>query len=261
MNPFILIALGFLGQFFILLFFVILHELAHCLVGVAFGLHLKRIQITPLGAIARLSGFEKLVSHKKYLVLLAGPLMSFLLFVIFYLMAFPLFWRPNLILVLFNLLPLYPLDGGRLLFTYLTKKQGLLYASQTFTKLNALFLFLLLLLSLIQVILFPFNISLLLLWLYLHKIKARFEIEKTLTFYHLILKNYKSKKILPLKPLYVHPDTPLLTLLSRFHPECLYVISLTYDDTPITLYEDTLTQLAQTHGLHRPLFHILPFMD
>lgn len=103
---------------------ILLHEAAHSAVACAFGKPPQEIEITPLGALMRLEDEASLPLGKRIAMLAAGPLASLLLCWI----ALGLtqcgwldaavgrsFFCCNLLLALGNLLPVLPLDGGRML--------------------------------------------------------------------------------------------------------------------------------------------------
>lgn len=108
---------------------LIAHELSHSLVSQHFGLRVRRIVLFVFGGVSETT--QELPSPKiEFLVAIAGPLMSFALSGLFALVAWgsgdqaalgPVAavaaWLTvvNLALGLFNLLPGFPLDGGRLL--------------------------------------------------------------------------------------------------------------------------------------------------
>ena len=102
---------------------VLLHELSHSLVAKAKKVKVESITLFFFGGVASIDD-EDLKPSTEFLMAIAGPLFSLLLFGIFYLIYFlngNLFWTAitfylyqlNLILALFNLVPGYPLDGGR----------------------------------------------------------------------------------------------------------------------------------------------------
>ena len=104
---------------------ITLHELGHALTARAFGYETHDITLSLLGGCASLVGMPR-KAYQEFLVALAGPLVSFVIAGIglasLYLpvendwlgdvLAFT-FWM-NLILGVFNLLPGFPMDGGRI---------------------------------------------------------------------------------------------------------------------------------------------------
>lgn len=112
-----------------LLFFfsIILHELAHCLVARAAGLPVQSITLFILGGVSQI-GKEAQRPGIEFLVSVAGPLASVAISAacaVLHLasrtnletVAAVAEWLAeiNLVLVLFNLIPAFPLDGGRIL--------------------------------------------------------------------------------------------------------------------------------------------------
>lgn len=124
---FVVIGQGF--YFVIVLFVVILHEYAHFFVAKSLGYKLKQVCLLPYGAQLNLS---KSISNSNHEILIAisGPLFNLFLAILFIAVwwIFPItyiytemFVNANLIIALFNLLPLSPLDGSRILLALLSK--------------------------------------------------------------------------------------------------------------------------------------------
>ena len=109
-----------------LLFFasVLFHELSHSMVARAYKIRVISITLFVFGGVARL-GREPAKPIQEFNIAIAGPIGSLVLAVAFYSLTlfFPYaqmvgalavwLWQTNAILALFNLLPGFPLDGGR----------------------------------------------------------------------------------------------------------------------------------------------------
>ncbi|MBP0016669.1 MAG: site-2 protease family protein [Cyanobacteria bacterium SBLK] len=125
---------------------VLAHELGHSLMAIARGIRVKSITLFIFGGLALLEK-EAQTPWESFLIAIAGPLVSFLLFGFFSLvqifipLPLPLFELClmlallNLILGIFNLIPGLPLDGGNILKAAIWQitgnpNKGLLYASR-----------------------------------------------------------------------------------------------------------------------------------
>ena len=123
-----------------LLFFMslLLHELAHSVVARRFGMQVKSITLFLFGGVAE-TGSEPETARAEFWVALAGPVVSLALAFSFRSLGalaslsqglsaatavFAYLSFINLALALFNLLPAFPLDGGRILRAYLWNKSG-----------------------------------------------------------------------------------------------------------------------------------------
>ncbi|MDP6934595.1 MAG: M50 family metallopeptidase, partial [Myxococcota bacterium] len=109
--------------------FVFLHELGHAGAAAAFGIRTHHITLYPFGGAAAMQvdpGKPRIETW----IALAGPMVNGLLAAI----LFPLAWAGvpgtltaawiNLGLGLFNLIPAYPMDGGRILRARLVLRHG-----------------------------------------------------------------------------------------------------------------------------------------
>ena len=120
---------------------VVVHELAHCVVGRARGAVVHEIVLLPIGGVSKLEHLPENPSDELAMAI-AGPAASVALAVLAGLVAWllrvpllpidfvggsflaGLFWF-NLIVAGFNLLPAFPLDGGRVLRAILERTHDL----------------------------------------------------------------------------------------------------------------------------------------
>ena len=136
------------GAAFVTLLFacVFLHELGHALTAQRYGIPTRDITLYPIGGIARLSRIPR-EPAQEIRIALAGPAVNGALALLLFLgvslaawaagtpgalthdsLPTQLLWA-NLALAGFNLLPAFPMDGGRILRAFLARKLG--YAEAT----------------------------------------------------------------------------------------------------------------------------------
>lgn len=114
---------GFIYDVMLLFFIVFIHELGHAYVAVHYGWRVKKIQLLPFGGELEVEEHGNQPLLEEVLVILAGPALNLLMIglaiLALYLglgstVFFLQFLEYNLIILLFNLLPIWPLDGGKL---------------------------------------------------------------------------------------------------------------------------------------------------
>jgi Zn-dependent protease len=113
----------------VLVFFasLVAHELGHSLIARYFDIPVRSITLFVLGAVAQTTRESRRASHE-FLMAAAGPAVSILLAGLFMVLWFvtgqggntfskicALLWSMNFVVGIFNLVPAYPMDGGRLL--------------------------------------------------------------------------------------------------------------------------------------------------
>ena len=99
--------------------FILLHELGHLVTGITIGLKIKKINIHISGLSVEFENYEKQRNANKIVVDIAGPLINIITLVIAIIIKQEEIAYINLLLAIVNLLPIYPLDGGRILRTLL----------------------------------------------------------------------------------------------------------------------------------------------
>lgn len=128
---FVLIYCGQFSACLIYLISLLMHEFAHYFVARMLGYKLNNMVFMPYGIGIGGKNVVFKNSHE-VLIALAGPLLNFLiaLIVVAGWWLFPISFayttllvQVNLVLGIFNLLPFYPLDGGRVLYASVTSKK------------------------------------------------------------------------------------------------------------------------------------------
>ena len=135
----------------IMMICAIIHELGHLLVGILLGMKPEKLEIIPVGIRvtfkinikdinSKIKQTNKL-EIKKIFVAIAGPVVNLILIYIASISKTNIiskinFIYANLLLVIINLVPIYPLDGGRILKGIISIFKGKKKAEQTINKIS-----------------------------------------------------------------------------------------------------------------------------
>ena len=156
-------AIGAIGLFLS----IVIHELTHSLVARHYGLSIKGITLFIFGGVAQMED-EPPNPRAEFMIAVVGPFASCFLGLIFFLLfnlgekiGWPvsvkgvidyLSWT-NVILALFNLIPAFPLDGGRILRSVLWKwKKDIRWSTNISAQIGSGFGLLLIIMGVINII-------------------------------------------------------------------------------------------------------------
>lgn len=161
-----IVFIGFVGStstsgiawnvFFVMVIFgcVVLHELGHALTAQRFGIQTRQITLLPIGGVASLDNIPE-KPREELLITLAGPVVNIVIAILLYLVIpfdffreldeaqiqeffseisarnflFLLFYA-NVVLAVFNFIPAFPMDGGRILRALLSMRMDRIRATQ-----------------------------------------------------------------------------------------------------------------------------------
>jgi Zn-dependent protease/predicted transcriptional regulator len=250
-----------------LFFCVILHEFGHALAAQRYGIQTRDIILFPIGGVARL---EKLPEDPKQelWVAIAGPLVNIVLFILLsiYLYAtgfemhevenfgirastiVPYLASANLILAIFNLIPAFPMDGGRVLRAFLSIKLPRAKATQIAGTIGQFLAILFVFYGLFN------NPIMVLIGLFIF-LGAATEVSQTRN--ESLLKGFKVKDALMMKFQIIAFDAPLSKAVEKLLNSQSTHFVVVKDDVPIgTLSRNEIIKGLQEGGEHLPVDQI-----
>lgn len=107
--------------YIILLSFCIIHELGHVFAGIILGKKIEKLEFLAIGCRVKfLEEDNDKKEIREILIAAAGPLTNLIFVLILMLIPLDIIYKDlyiyaNFLIGIFNLLPIYPLDGGRIL--------------------------------------------------------------------------------------------------------------------------------------------------
>ena len=239
--------------------FVTMHELCHSLVAKHYGIQVREITLLPIGGVASMASMpEKPV--QEFFISIAGPLFNIAVVLVLYyplknllgpdilfkrpfstatwpLTAAYLYWI-NLILAVFNLIPAFPMDGGRVLRSLLAQKLGYHKATKIAVNLGHIFA-----LGFAYFGIVSFNIILIAIAIFIYIAASNEELQVDVKE---TLKKFRVKDILSHDFLTLNGDTTLSKVLELiFHSH--------QEDFPVIENGETIgfaTRHEIMHGIH-----------
>jgi stage IV sporulation protein FB len=120
---------GYFVEMLTLFGVVTIHELGHVAAAKAYGWRVRQVQLLPFGGVAAVDESTNVPAREELVVALCGPLQNAWMAVFAFLMIetgwgdtayWEYFLEANVMIGLFNMLPVLPLDGGKLLLGLLS---------------------------------------------------------------------------------------------------------------------------------------------
>lgn len=216
----------------IFLMIIFIHELGHAAAATYFSWRIKQILLLPFGGVAEMDEHGNRPLLEEAIVVLAGPLQHLWLIGVafcFYELSwishehYSLFLSFNLMVLLFNLLPIWPLDGGKLVFLLLSYAKSFPEAHRMTLIISAVCIFLF---ACFTLWLMPNNLNLWIILAFLifslyHEWK-----QHRFVFMRFLLERYYGRKsdLKVLKPIKVAEEEMVVQVLERFCRGCKHPI-------------------------------------
>lgn len=216
----------------LLLLIIFIHELGHAAAATFFSWRLKRISLLPFGGVAEMDEHGNRPLKEEAIVTLAGPIQHiWLMAAAFFLYEagvmseyiYTHFMQFNLMILIFNLLPIWPLDGGKFIFLWLSLKESF---PKAFRQTLIFSIFAVSLFALIILLLEPINLNV---WIIVAFIAftLRYEWKQSrYIFLRFLMERYygKTTEFRTLKPLVVKADDLVIHVLEQFQRGCKHPI-------------------------------------
>ena len=227
--------------FFIAFGVVLIHELFHLFAALILNVKVYSVIIMPFGMTLRLDNKLLRSPEKEALIALAGPFSNVIMLILahFFKGSSPnyfLFLVINYALLFLNLLPVPPLDGGRIARCLFIKSFGLMSGMKIMRSISKIFIFIIFSLGLLIFIAFHSNISLLMIGAFLlYNLTDEKRASDALIMRELIYEKEKLKKnsLIPCKTLCIHKNTPARRVLRKLNLSTFYIITIIDDDLKI----------------------------
>ncbi|WP_170972114.1 M50 family metallopeptidase [Bacillus yapensis] len=208
----------------LLLLIIFIHEMGHAVAASFFSWRVKRISFLPFGGVAEIDEHGNRPLKEEAIVTLAGPIQHlWLLAVAFFLYEFNLisdfiytnFVQFNLMILIFNLLPIWPLDGGKFVFLWLSLKESF---PKAFRQTLHISIFALSIFVLMILLVEPVNLNV---WIIVAFIifTLRYEWKQSrYVFIRFLMERYygKTSEFRKLKPIVVEEDDLVIDVLEQF---------------------------------------------
>lgn len=261
---------AFIGFLF---FCVVLHEYGHALTARRFGVKTENITLLPIGGVASLEEMPE-NPMQEFLVAIAGPMVNVVIAIILYFLVpigmytsmpaeelqqalstingqnflFYLF-SANVMLVLFNILPAFPMDGGRVFRALLSMNMNRVKATRIAAATGQFLAFLFFIIGLL------YNPILLLIAVFIF---FGAQAESSMTQQMSLMQGYKVKDAMMTNITIVSPDDTLQDMVDIIlsGSEKSFIVA---DDSGVqgVLYQDELMNNIQNHERNIPVRDVM----
>ncbi len=222
-------------ELLIILSIVFIHESGHYLMARVFKWRIRKVMLWIFGGVMDTDEHGNRPIYEEALVTIAGPFQHLLIYGLAYFLSIyellpgsviTLIFFYNTTILIFNLLPIWPLDGGKFLFLLFSKYLPFKKAYDVIILFSIVTCICFLV---VQLVFFPFTLSAFLVMLFLI-MENRSEWKKRYyVFIRFLLKRYEnSVSIKHIQPIVVPHQTSLMDIFTQFRREKRHYIYITF---------------------------------
>jgi Zn-dependent protease len=249
----IMITFGQALTFLFLVISVTVHELSHVACVKRFGGRVSALRLTAMGEAAVVSGLEEMSAAARYAVYFAGPVASLCAALAAQTAGLRYIAALNALIGVFNLCPVFPLDGGRIAQLFLWNRVGILKGDRLLARFGRIVGWLMIIIGAAYTILFPCNISLVCVGMYIKQWNRRTLLPLTLEFYRLIARkpqiHQAKRRLLPARFIAAYADTPIGRVTERVNLDSLTHVLVDGNPERVLPERDYLAYILE-HGLN-----------
>jgi stage IV sporulation protein FB len=264
---------GLFVQAVVIFAIVVIHELGHICVAASLGYRVRDMELLPFGGVARLEhGTLGWSPRDETAIAIAGPLNNIFLVMVAVLMYQMHFWnesmtvffiKGNLMIAFFNLIPAFPLDGGRILRAALSRTEGYKKATEVAVAMSFVFSAILVLTGVLALAAGQLNVGVMVLgvFLALSALQARRQLRFDAVRFLDAKRRQKKTAPQPASVLAASSRISVADVIHRFGPDTYHIVYVLDDNENVidTIGEEELIRAAlEQNGYRKALVDVLP---